>query len=125
MSFEETSLQDRSATVLKNRGEDYLLEVFRPWDCHEQKWGDADMAQLRFETMDLLVGRDPNQGAESREWQVLSGFEGVHQGSREGLVGDCVCWLVDDSLFEEPGLHGNVIDLTMDVLQALDNKSIQ
>lgn len=124
MSFEETSLSDRSATFLKNKGTDYLLEVFRPWDCYEQKWGNTNTAQLRFETSDLLVGRDPNQNARSRVWNVLSGYEGVHQGSSEGLAGECVCWLVDDSLVEEPGIHGHVIDLTLDVLQALDRKSL-
>ena len=125
MSFKETSLSDRSITVLRNRGEDYLLEVFRQWDCNEQEWVDTDTAQLRFETIDLLVSRDPNQKAESRKWQVVPGLESVHQSSTEWLVGDCVCWLVDDSLIEEPGVYGTVLDLTLDVLRTLDGKSIQ
>lgn len=121
MSEEVTPLSDRSIRVLKRRGEDYLLEVFRPWDCHEQKWTDADTIQLRFEKDDLLIGRDPNLDSELRQWEVLPGIKGVHQGSSEGLVGDCVCWLVDSALLDEIGVHGSIYVLTHTVLSALDS----
>lgn len=116
MSVNETLLSERSIQVLQNRGEDYLLEVFRPWDTQEQRWADSDTLQLRYETQDLLIGRDPDQSSENRQWEAFSGIEGVHQGSTDGLVGDCVCWLVDHMLVEEPGIHGSVFALAQQVL---------
>ena len=106
--------------ALRNRGADYLIEVFRPWDCYEKQWADSDTLQLRFELEDLLIGRKPNQELGWRPWEVFAGLEGVYQGSTEGLIGDCVCWLVDESLIKEPGVYGRVVGLTLDVLKSLD-----
>ena len=125
MNSKNTILSERSAKVLQNLCEDYLIEVFRPWDCHEQEWADVDTFQFRFETQDLLVGRDPNQENADRRWEVLTGFEGIHQGSTEGLIGDCICWLVDESLIDEPGAHGRVIDLTLSVLALIDQQTAE
>lgn len=91
MCVEAMLLSEQSLRFLKNRGEDYLLEVFRLWDCYGQKWVDEDTMQLRFETADLLVGRDPSQEAGRRNWEALTGIEGVQQGSSVGLVSEGAC----------------------------------
>ena len=124
MVSEETLLSDRSMKALEARGEDYLIEVFRPWDFYERRWADADTLQIRFEREDLLVGRDPNPGTPGRKWEVLTGFEGVHQGATAGLADDNVCWLADQSLIEETGTFGRVVDLTKDVLGVIDGQCI-
>ena len=118
MSTEASPLSERSMKILEKRGEDYLLEVFRPWDSFEQRWVDTDTFQLRFETEDLLIGRDPTKDAEHAYWEVLPGINGVHQGSKEGLIGDCVCWLIDETLVDEPCILDNVLSLTLGVLKA-------
>lgn len=118
MSIEVMSLSERSFKILEKRGEDYLLEVFRPWDPFEQRWLDADMFQLRFEKEDLLFGRDPTKDAEHACWEVFPGINGVHQGSCEGLTGDCVCWLIDETLVDDPCILDNVLSLALGVLNA-------
>lgn len=121
MSTDVTYLSDRSVKLLEARGADYLIEVFRPWDPQEQRWVDEDTFQFRFEAEDLLIGRDPNQNIANRHWEVLPGFEGVHQGSSEGLFDDCCCWLVDEALVEEPGQFGSYITLIRNVLDVFVN----
>lgn len=122
MVSEETLLSDRSIKMLESRGEDYLVEVFRPWNFYEREWADPDTLQIRFEREDLLVGRDPDKGRDDRKWEVLTGFEGVHQGATTGLADDNVCWLVDQSLVEEAGIFGRVMDLTKHVLDAIEGQ---
>lgn len=119
MSFEETSLSDRSVKLLQDCGEDYLLEVFRPWDCNEQRWADIDTFQFRFEAQDILVGRNSHQDEGSRQWEAFAGFSGVHQGSTVGLAEEGICWLVDNSLIEEPGKYGRIETLVQNVIHDL------
>ena len=120
MDSRNTSLSERSIKALQNLSEDYLVEVFRPWDCHEQEWADADTFQFRFETQDLFVSRDPDQKNADRQWEVLTGLEGVHQESTEGLIGDYICCLVDEDLVVSLGVYGDVTKLTMDILKRFD-----
>lgn len=103
--------------MLQSIGRDYLVEVFRPRNCYEQDWADIDTFQFRLESQDLLIGRVIDQENGCEEWGICAGFEGVHQGSNEGLVGECVCWLADDELVKTPGILGDVDSLVLGILK--------
>lgn len=123
MVSDKTLLSDRSKRVLEALGDDFLVEVFHPRDFYGRKWADSDTFQFRFEEEDLLVGRSPDERYSDRQWEALTGFEGVHQGSTVGLVGNHVCWLMNQSLDKETGTFGRMLDLTKDTLRQVDDQN--
>lgn len=44
--------------ALRGFDNDYLADVFRPWDCCTQNWHDTRTVLLRFESNDLLISFD-------------------------------------------------------------------
>lgn len=54
----KTHCLNKLIEAIREFDDDYLADVFRPWDCYSQNWHDVKVILFRFENNDLLVHVD-------------------------------------------------------------------
>lgn len=112
-------LSGRSVKVLQKFEDDYLVEVFRPWNCDEQKLTDTDTVLFRFKTRAALAGRDSSKQEKPRSWEAFFDFESVWQGSTNRLACNNICWLADPLIPVNSCVKQSLLQAIMNVLIVL------
>lgn len=112
-------LSGRSVKVLQKFEDDYLVEVFHPWNCDEQKLADTDTVLFRFKTRVALAGRDSSRQEKPRSWEAFLDFEGVWQGSTNRLACDNICWSANPLISVNSCVKRSLLQAIMDVLIVL------
>lgn len=98
---EETaiSISDDVRTAFMAFDDDYLVDVFRVWDCDAQNWFDSTTTVFRFENDDLLVWCEVG---------CLKAKRGavVTQNTIETQSESCIIWMSDPTFTDQFGEKG-------------------
>ncbi|NBJ66054.1 hypothetical protein D5275_10045 [Adlercreutzia muris] len=88
--------------MFESMADDYLADVFRPWDCFEQTWFDDYTHLFRFESDDLLIWMIDGVLQARRGAIATSDFELTNMicQIKDPDEDDCLSWIPDRAYSE-------------------------
>lgn len=94
MDHETKKLIERAldADELSRFNDDYLVDVFRVWDCYEQEWVADSPILLRFEEDDALVFIRGEKIIET-VFGPVDNAVAIVKGAETTSEDQCLCWL--------------------------------
>lgn len=74
---------------------DFLVDVFRIWDCYRQDWVTDSPVLLRFESQDVIVSINDKGSLEMNVGPVNT-LAALEPNDPMASDHECTCWLSDE-----------------------------